>query len=253
MIRKLNSGEFRLYSRKKNPRTGKKRNLGTFRSLEAAKKHELEFQATSALRIQYGKSELTGVLSRVVSLVTAQYCYGSLEELNAALELYRVRADRGSVNSFLYQKKGLIYHALNEGGKSIGIPVKASQLYGKPTLPFLEKKFVENEARLKQGNKRLKDAIDWSFLKQDRPSLSHLILDLEKKAIATVIQKNKDTGIESIYFIDHQHKSIFEGSRLGERYCVRSIRERCLMESHSFQEESISLKSAQRLMPQIPF
>ena len=44
MIRKLSSGEYRLYSRKKNPRTGKRRNLGTFTSLAAAKRHERAVQ-----------------------------------------------------------------------------------------------------------------------------------------------------------------------------------------------------------------
>jgi len=44
MIRKLASGEFRLYSRKKTPRTGKRRNLGTFSSRAAAKKHERAVQ-----------------------------------------------------------------------------------------------------------------------------------------------------------------------------------------------------------------
>jgi len=44
MIRKLKSGQYRLYSRKKNPATGKRRNLGTFNSLEAARKHERAVQ-----------------------------------------------------------------------------------------------------------------------------------------------------------------------------------------------------------------
>jgi hypothetical protein len=44
MIRKLKSGKYRLYSRKKDPRTNKRRNLGTFNSLQAAKKHEKEIQ-----------------------------------------------------------------------------------------------------------------------------------------------------------------------------------------------------------------
>jgi hypothetical protein len=44
MIRKLKSGEYRLYSRKKNPKTGKRRNLGTFTSLEKAKAHERAVQ-----------------------------------------------------------------------------------------------------------------------------------------------------------------------------------------------------------------
>jgi hypothetical protein len=44
VIRKLSSGEYRLYSRKKDPRTGKRRNLGIFRSLAAAKRHERAVQ-----------------------------------------------------------------------------------------------------------------------------------------------------------------------------------------------------------------
>jgi hypothetical protein len=44
MIRKLKSGEYRLYSRKKNPKTGKRRNLGTFSSLEKARTHERAVQ-----------------------------------------------------------------------------------------------------------------------------------------------------------------------------------------------------------------
>lgn len=44
MIRKLSSGEYRLYSRKKNPKTGKRRNLGTFKTRSAAQKHERDVQ-----------------------------------------------------------------------------------------------------------------------------------------------------------------------------------------------------------------
>ena len=44
MIRKLSSGGYRLYSRKKNPKTGKRRNLGTFRTRAAAERHEREVQ-----------------------------------------------------------------------------------------------------------------------------------------------------------------------------------------------------------------
>ncbi len=42
MIRKLKSGEYRLYSKKKDPKTGKRKNLGTFETREDAEKHERE-------------------------------------------------------------------------------------------------------------------------------------------------------------------------------------------------------------------
>ena len=53
MIRKLSSGEYRLYSRKTNPKTGKRRNLGTFKSRAAAEKHERA--------VQYFKRPIDGI------------------------------------------------------------------------------------------------------------------------------------------------------------------------------------------------
>jgi hypothetical protein len=44
MIRKLKSGQFRLYSRKVNPKTGKRRNLGTFSTRAQAEQHERAVQ-----------------------------------------------------------------------------------------------------------------------------------------------------------------------------------------------------------------
>jgi len=44
MIRKLKTGEYRLYSRKTDPKTKKRKNLGTFKSKAAAEKHEREVQ-----------------------------------------------------------------------------------------------------------------------------------------------------------------------------------------------------------------
>ena len=44
MIRKIKSGEFRIYSRKKDAKTGKRRNLGTFATREQAMQHEREVQ-----------------------------------------------------------------------------------------------------------------------------------------------------------------------------------------------------------------
>jgi hypothetical protein len=44
MIRKLRNGSYRLYASKKNPKTGQRRNLGTFTTRVAAEKHEREVQ-----------------------------------------------------------------------------------------------------------------------------------------------------------------------------------------------------------------
>jgi hypothetical protein len=57
MIRKLKSGKYRLYSEKKDPKTGKRKNLGTFDTREAAQKHEHQVQFFK--RKKQGGSSLT--------------------------------------------------------------------------------------------------------------------------------------------------------------------------------------------------
>jgi hypothetical protein len=54
MIRKLAAGGYRLYSRKVDPKTGKRRNLGTFRTRAAAERHEREVQFFKRLGMRRG-------------------------------------------------------------------------------------------------------------------------------------------------------------------------------------------------------
>jgi hypothetical protein len=53
MIRKLKSGEYRIYSIKINPKTKKRRNLGTFDTLKAAKNHERQIEYFKHLNVAY--------------------------------------------------------------------------------------------------------------------------------------------------------------------------------------------------------
>ena len=71
MIRKLKSGEFRLYSRKKDASTGKRRNLGTFSSLEKAKQHEREILRAGRVR---GHRLIPSMLPRPDSDAKANRC-----------------------------------------------------------------------------------------------------------------------------------------------------------------------------------
>jgi hypothetical protein len=58
MIRKLKTGEYRIYSIKINPKTKKRRNLGTFKTLEEAKKHEREIEFFKHREIQITQKHL---------------------------------------------------------------------------------------------------------------------------------------------------------------------------------------------------
>jgi hypothetical protein len=107
---------------------------------------DLQHRIVSAERVQYGKMETKRAIQNVLDVVIDQYKYSSIAELNAVLRQYNVVADRGKEDSIIYQKKGLYYRALDDGGNKIGVPIKASLFHQKPTLNFLEEKFKQNES-----------------------------------------------------------------------------------------------------------
>jgi hypothetical protein len=187
----------------------------------------LKMQPLNAQKLNPGKRSTKAAISNVLGVVIPQYKYGSLAELNAVLKLYNVMADRCGEASDTYQHKGLLYRVLDEKGNKVGTPIKASLFFMKPVLPFLEKRFVENETLKQPHAKRLRTAIDYALLKRPIMALSDLIADLNKERISTVIRQNKDGVIYGITYVDHQTKCVFNGSDLGKPYSAKMILERC--------------------------
>ena len=217
-------------------------NLGKGLSEKARKSIEIEFNLTRASdkkialstkllpvntqRVQYGKSATKQAISNVLVSVINQYKYTSLSQLNAVLKLYNVKADRGSEDSKMYQKKGLTYRVLDESGRPIGTPIKASAFHMKPTLPYLEKMFIQNELLKSPHVKRVKTSIDW-ILKSPAKGMDAFVSALEKEQISAVLWKGKADVLYGITYIDHKTKSMFNGSELGKEYSAKAIMEKC--------------------------
>jgi hypothetical protein len=235
-------------------------NIGKNQSEKARKEIELEYGLVkaesskqtntlnnvpvNAQRIIYGKSETKRAIKNVLMRVISDYKFTSLPALNAVLKLYNVNADRGEKDSRLFKNKGLVYRILDEQGNKIGVPIKASSIYMKPTLTFLEKKFFENENLRKPFMKRIQTNIDW-VLNKKTISINELKSQLEKENIFMVIWKNKENIIYGLSFIDHKTKCVFNGSDLGKQYTAKLITERCKPETKP--EEKVTLHAEQKV------
>ncbi len=143
------------------------------------------------------------------------------------MQQYNVIADRGNENSRVYQNNGLTYRILDEKGEKVGVPIKASDFYSKPTLKFLEERFSLNEAAKQSHKMRVKNTIDLAFLKQPKQSLESLIKTLEKEGINTISRQNADGVIYGLTYVDHKTKCVFNGSEIGKQYSAKGILERC--------------------------
>lgn len=216
--------------------------LGRSISAPATRQMEREYQLTPALKqnmkpeqvqekvlstgkIDYGKSETRRSITNVLDAVIGRYKYTSLAELNAVLQLYNITADRGKEGSRMYCNNGLQYRILDANGQKTGVPIKASLIYNKPTLSYLELKFKENELKRQPDAKRLKNAIDFALLKK-YGSLNELVKALEKERISATVRRSQTGVVYGLTYIDHQTKAVFNGSDLGKEYAAKKVIER---------------------------
>jgi hypothetical protein len=89
----------------------------------------------------YGKSENKRTIDHIVSEVMKRYKFSSLTEFNAVLRQYNVMADWGKEGMVMFEKNGLRFSLLDSKGNKVGVPIKASALYSKPTMKTLQNVF----------------------------------------------------------------------------------------------------------------
>jgi hypothetical protein len=182
-------------------------------------------QQTQAQKLHFGRLSTSIGLENVLSTVIHQYKFTSLPELNAALKLYNVMADGGRVGSRIYQWRGLLYKILDDRGRGISVPIRASEISFKPTLNYLEKKFVENQTLRMAFGPRLKAKIDWVLAKPNQ-SFTDFVGALAKEGIDIMIPENKLGLAGPVIFVDHQTKSVFSGTDFDPAYTADTIKQR---------------------------
>ncbi|MBL4674606.1 MAG: relaxase/mobilization nuclease domain-containing protein [Mucilaginibacter sp.] len=171
--------------------------------------------------VVYGKAETKKSITDILNAVLRTYKYTSVGELNAVLQIYNLQADRGAKDSEMYRRSGLMYWIIDKQGKKIGVPLKASCIYGKPTLKNLERMFRLNEQLRKPYKQELIETLNQVMATPH--SLSSFRNALAKKDIELVLRQNEEGRIYGITFIDHKNKTVFNGSDLGKAYSANQL------------------------------
>jgi hypothetical protein len=190
-----------------------------YQLMTAEKKQQLrqqQRQPDGVLKITYGESSTTQSISRVLDHVTENYKYTSLKELNTVLRLYNVEAYRGREDSKLYQRRGLLYRVLDQNGRYLGVPLKASFFDSKPTLDNLEKKMTQNQTLKLQHRLHMEASVLWN-LSRESGTMEQLRQAMAKDKIRMVLRQDKQGICQDVTYIDLKNKTIYNGSELGER------------------------------------
>ncbi|HZK63343.1 MAG TPA: relaxase/mobilization nuclease domain-containing protein [Puia sp.] len=170
---------------------------------------------------EYGKAETKRTITNILGYVLSAYKFTSIPELNAVLNQYHIHADRGAKESRMYAKAGLVYWILDKSGRKTGVPVKASSIYGKPTMKILEDKFRLNETLRKPLKAGLIKTID--EVRRRPQSKTSFQQALDKKGVRVLFRQNDQGKIYGVTFIDRENKAVFNGSDLGKAYSANLL------------------------------
>ena len=190
------------------------------------RKEAFELKPVNVQKAVYGRSQTKRAITNVLDRILKEYKYTSLPELNAVLRQYNVLADQGSKDSRTYQHNGLAYRVLDEKGNKVGVPIKASDIYSKPGMKFLEGKFQENEKLRVPYKQRVKNAVDLALAKRPVKSFEELQQALRKERIEVVLRQNDKGLVYGVTYVDHEKKCIFNGSDLGKQYSANFLKEK---------------------------
>ncbi|MES2425312.1 MAG: relaxase/mobilization nuclease domain-containing protein, partial [Bacteroidota bacterium] len=178
--------------------------------------------------VEYGKAETKRAITNILGYALRSYKFTSIPELNVVLQQFNILADRGSKDSRMYTREGLVYWILDHKGDKVGVPIKASTIYGKPTLKTLEEKFRLNQQLRKPFKADLIRIIDQTLTKpQTKNSFQK---ELKARSIQVILRQNEEGRIYGVTFIDQKNKAVFNGSDLGKAYSANLLSARFLPE-----------------------
>lgn len=164
-------------------------------------------------------------VSNVARSLMRDYRFQSINEYRTLLNLYGVTVEevKGKVRGKAYN--GLVYSALNKKGEKDGNPFKASLIGRDVGYNALQKKIDLSKKSLKDNKSysRTKNVV--STLVKDKSTRKQFEKELTKNGISVVFRENEDKRIYGVTFIDHQEKTVFNGSRMGKEYSANVFHE----------------------------
>ena len=166
--------------------------------------------------VNYKGSDIKSQMAAVIRYLPKYYQYTTLGTYNALLSLFNITTEEVKGQYNVKARQGLVYFALNEKGEKVSNPFKAS-LFGKGAgYNELQSHFEKSKAQLQNSPSRsiLKATIEQAILANKNET--EFKEGLKELGINTVVRRTADNRIYGITFIDHQSRSVWNGSQLAK-------------------------------------
>ena len=164
--------------------------------------------------VDYHKGDIKSQIASVVRYLPKHYSFSSMGSYNALLSLFNITAEEVKGERNGQPVNGLVYVALDENGNKASNPFKAS-LFGKDAgVAQLQKHFEQSKEKMKTTPIRsvLKNTIELAI--HTTSNETDFKKQLIEQGINTVVRRNNSGRIYGITFIDHESRSVWNGSQL---------------------------------------
>jgi hypothetical protein len=211
---------------------------------------------TNLNKAVYGKSETKRTIDNIVGEVIKRYKFSSLTEFNAVLRQYNVMADRGKEGMLMYERNGLRFSLLDSKGNKVGVPIKASALYSKPTMKTLQSVFDTNSLLKESHKERLTKIIDSFFHATDKHTRANFCSYMKLYEINAMFREGKDGRVYGLTLVDNRKCTVFNGSDLGKGYSGQALMKRFDVKPSlvmAGEKERLALNSQVSELPQLQF
>ena len=244
-------------------RNGKKLpdNYEKLRSMDACRALEQEYKlipATEKSRnpkeeifrpIDYKAANVKSQIASVVRHLPKYYHYQSLGAYNALLLLFNITTEEVKSELHGQTKQGLVYFALNEQGEKASNPFKASRFGKHAGLDALQKHFEQSKEKMKaeQAKEILKKTIEIAI--HTTSNETEFKKQLLEQGINTVVRRNHEGRIYGISFIDHESRSVWNGSQLGKNLSANIFND-CWNEKRTQKRQDVILETMKITSPE---
>ncbi|REC62328.1 relaxase [Chryseobacterium pennae] len=173
--------------------------------------------------VNYSKGNIKAQIASVVRYLPKYYQFQTLGSYNALLSLFNITSEHIKKEYSGEIKEGLVYFAMDENGNKVSNPFKSS-LFGKQAgLNELRTHFDKSRTNSVAAKSSLTEVILQAMqLNPDEKNFKDYLI---QHGINTVIRRNEQNRIYGITFIDHNTKTVFNGSQLGKQFSANIFQE----------------------------
>ncbi|MDV3554896.1 relaxase [Elizabethkingia anophelis] len=190
------------------------RNLEQKYNLHKATEQEQK-QANKVFKpVNHKNGDIKSQIASVVRHLPKYYNFSTMGSYNALLSLFNITAEQVKGERNGQTVNGLVYVALDDNGNKVSNPFKAS-LFGKDAgVAELQKHFEQSKEKMKTNPARsvLKNTVELAIHTTNNET--EFKKQLVEQGINTIVRKNESGRIYGITFIDHESRSIWNGSQL---------------------------------------